>query len=217
MGAVQYRKSWHLNGRERAMLLHLWRHHRLVNLFTEPLLLRQLNLLIHLHLKLPESPITGMSLDQHACAAIGVTFPHLDWHEETDQRLGLIAHVNRRFVAPISYDELGHDDAAALRLDPESAPRGQVLACHRTNQCVWRPLFEFDDPHFGGRRERRRNGVVRCLPAHRGRRVAASSECDSRLVVGQQERQRERGRVDVPFEAADVVAGALVENVLNLL
>src|SRR3954463_7624057 len=84
---------------------------------SPPLLFEQ-ELLVHVHLKLPESPVLRRAINPRA-TAVRIALAHFDRHEEADQRLRLVADVHGRRNVTIFRDQLGHQHPSGVRVDPE--------------------------------------------------------------------------------------------------
>ena len=160
-----------------------------------------------------ELPVHRMTGD--ALARAHVRFAHLDRHQESHQRLRLVADRHGGDHAAAVDDHLADQHGAGRRIDPEASARRQVAARRRAGSpCRVPALAVFDRPHLGRHAEHRRVvelAIARSL--NTGRACRDVLEGEARLVRRPaRNMQRHQRRVDVALDAADVVARAFCED-----
>ena len=135
-----------------------------------------------------ETANTWLRLHFHRVARPAIPFLHPGRGEQTDAFVLLVGDGDVRFDAGVDGVELGAQDCAIGLIDPE-ASRSRAGRDLRSSPRTW------DVPSHGTRSRRP------------GRPVAlAQLEVEATAMTLGQERERQRGRVDVSIDVADVVA-----------
>src|SRR5579862_4094045 len=98
-------------------------------------------LFVHFHLELPEAAVGRDAFRARSVAAADVPLAHLDRDRRSDAGFVAIQDFNTRADVGVVGEQLGHQNAARRRLDPEASVREHVAALTVLDDRGMRRLF----------------------------------------------------------------------------
>ena len=163
----------------------------------------------------PERGVSRGALDERIPFPGLIPLPHLDRDEEAQERFRLVADRDLGAQILVACGEVAHQDPPCVRLDPEPALDRPVAAFGRANERRLIDLSIRDDPDLGRDPEDRCCGRITLEPRNRRLGVLRALEPEAGLIARVQEEQGQRRYVQRTRDVADVVAGALVDDLLD--